>query len=406
MRGSRGARRGVRRLLVVAAAAAWLLSMLLSAPGGVAGAGTRYSRSGRTVTEGLRFIKITDSYGPNNIRVLKVDPSSPLTMDVALSNNEIPLREETTSMAARHGAIAAINGAMGWQSGRPHGLFAEDGALKTSEEIWGVGFAISRDERRIYMDHPVLKIGVINPTTMVRWEVDAWNPSKLKWGLIAGYNDAGGSLSRPPEDACSVRLLPRSQRYWGERWNGIVRNYVIDKARCSSRRMLRRGGIVLSARMGTRLGARLDAAIPGQIVRLRWAIGWTGVTDVMPANVQLLDDRAVVVEACSEYFCRDHPRTGVGVTATGKLLLVTVDGRQTGFSVGMTPPEFARLFKYLGAVDAVNLDGGGSTTMVLKGRIVNSPSEGDERWVNSAVLVLPGNDPGEPVIGAPRPLTY
>jgi hypothetical protein len=85
----------------------------------------------------------------------------------------------------------------------------------------------------------------------------------------------------------------------------------------------------------------------------------------------------------------------VGITADGQILLVVVDGRQPGYSTGMTMQEFARLFLDLGAVDAMNLDGGGSSTMVVNGEVVNRPSEGVERSVGSAIVVLPGSDPGE-----------
>jgi exopolysaccharide biosynthesis protein len=49
----------------------------------------------------------------------------------------------------------------------------------------------------------------------------------------------------------------------------------------------------------------------------------------------------------------------------------------------------------LGAVDALNLDGGGSSEMVVKGKVVNRPSDGRERRITNAVLILPGADPGE-----------
>lgn len=82
-----------------------------------------------------------------------------------------------------------------------------------------------------------------------------------------------------------------------------------------------------------------------------------------------------------------HPRTAVGVTAEGKLLLVTVDGRQP-MSGGMSLYELAQLMQQLGATDAINLDGGGSTTLAIRGGIVvNSPSEGKERPVANAVVV-------------------
>ena len=97
---------------------------------------------------------------------------------------------------------------------------------------------------------------------------------------------------------------------------------------------------------------------------------------------------------CGGYVCKRHPRTGVGVTESGQIFFVTVDGRQAD-SEGMTILQFAKLFKKLGAKRALNLDGGGSTTMVVKGEIVNTPS-GSERSVASALLVLKGEDSGEP----------
>jgi hypothetical protein len=85
----------------------------------------------------------------------------------------------------------------------------------------------------------------------------------------------------------------------------------------------------------------------------------------------------------------------VGVTDAGQLLLVVVDGRQSGYSAGMTLRELADLMVSLGAREAVNLDGGGSSEMFLNGLVANRPSDGAERLVSSALVVLPGADPGQ-----------
>ena len=84
---------------------------------------------------------------------------------------------------------------------------------------------------------------------------------------------------------------------------------------------------------------------------------------------------------------RRAPRTAVGITDAGKLLFVTVDGRSRR-NTGMTLQELARLMISLGSLDAMNLDGGGSATMVVGGRIMNDPSDGRERPVASALIVL------------------
>ena len=75
------------------------------------------------------------------------------------------------------------------------------------------------------------------------------------------------------------------------------------------------------------------------------------------------------------------PRTGIGIKADGTVLLMVVDGRSR-YSAGMSLNEFARYLKRFGAVSAVNLDGGGSSEMVLDGRIMNRPSDGSERPVS------------------------
>jgi len=101
------------------------------------------------------------------------------------------------------------------------------------------------------------------------------------------------------------------------------------------------------------------------------------------------------VDGTGEFFGR-HGRTAVGVTADGRLLLVVVDGRQPGYSRGMTLRELAELLLRLDAVSAMNLDGGGSSEMVVNGLTASRPSDGRERGIANALVVLPGADRGQP----------
>ena len=87
-----------------------------------------------------------------------------------------------------------------------------------------------------------------------------------------------------------------------------------------------------------------------------------------------------------------HPRTVIGRDTEGGIWLITVDGRRPGVSVGMSFAELQRLARGLGLVDALNLDGGGSTTMVVKGDIVNQPTDlAGPRPVPDAIVVLGGS---------------
>ena len=98
-----------------------------------------------------------------------------------------------------------------------------------------------------------------------------------------------------------------------------------------------------------------------------------------------------VPERMREGFTTDrHPRTMVGVGAKGSIWLVTVDGRNPAISLGMSFAELQRLAERVGLRDALNLDGGGSTTMVVRGEVVNHPSDPTgPRKVSDGLLVHP-----------------
>ena len=84
-----------------------------------------------------------------------------------------------------------------------------------------------------------------------------------------------------------------------------------------------------------------------------------------------------------------NPRTMAGVDAKGRTVLITADGRSTS-SLGLGIAEAAAVAKALGLRDALNLDGGGSTTMVVDGAVINMPSDATgERPVGDALVVLP-----------------
>ncbi|MBK7704241.1 MAG: phosphodiester glycosidase family protein [Acidobacteria bacterium] len=117
--------------------------------------------------------------------------------------------------------------------------------------------------------------------------------------------------------------------------------------------------------------------------------------DIVAGVPRLIRDGKIDItwkeEKSSQSFAETrHPRTAVAKLKNGKLLLVTVDGRQPGYSVGMSLTELAEFLLEIGAVEALNLDGGGSTAMYLDGKVVNKPSDKDgERKVSDAILVFP-----------------
>jgi exopolysaccharide biosynthesis protein len=122
---------------------------------------------------------------------------------------------------------------------------------------------------------------------------------------------------------------------------------------------------------------------------------WARAPDIVGgAGLLILDGREIddwTEEELSRGFdTTRHPRTMIGTGGDGAMWLVTVDGRQPELSLGMTFEELKTLARRIGLRSALNLDGGGSTTMVVKGgRIVNHPSDPTgPRPVSDAILVL------------------
>lgn len=119
---------------------------------------------------------------------------------------------------------------------------------------------------------------------------------------------------------------------------------------------------------------------------------WNDCPQILGAGPRLLENGRVNVTVAQEEFPDDirygrAPRSAVGVMKNGNFLLAVVDGRQES-SHGLTLTEWAKLLQEMGAVDAINLDGGGSSELVVGGAIQNSPSDGEERAVGSALLIM------------------
>lgn len=350
----------------------------------------------RKIAQGVTLARIR-APGPRRIYVLTVRPRKAPTIDVALAQNALQGFERTSRMARRHRALAAINGDFGLPQGRPAHHFAKDGDLKQSSRAFGYNFAISRDELNVFLDRPAVAVNSLETDVGEIWPVQRWNDGLPALGEIAGHSPAGGTLETPPANTCSVRVVPSGPLRWGDAQVGLRTDYVVQEVSCAKAALPLNGGIVLSARPLSDEARLIRSLAPGEVLTLSWSFGWPGVLDSVGGFPLLVKDGSVVAKKCAEAICGRHPRTGVGVTADGRLLLITVDGRRRGHSVGMTLTEFAREFERLGATWALNLDGGGSSTMVVRGKVVNRPSDrSGERRVSSAILVLRGPDKDEP----------
>ena len=119
--------------------------------------------------------------------------------------------------------------------------------------------------------------------------------------------------------------------------------------------------------------------------------GTVGYEDAIVSGPLLIDDGVDMPLDSTGFNAHRHPRSLAGITSDGHVLFVAVDGRQPGYAEGMSLFELRQLAHSLGCTDALNLDGGGSTTLVIAGEgtngVVNKPSGIVERPVPSILFV-------------------
>jgi hypothetical protein len=346
--------------------------------------------SRKKIAPGVIHMVIRLRKGPVVIHVVKTDLGGRTSIRPALARGRLPGLERTSAMARWHKAVAAVNGDFFLPSGRPLAAFAVGGELAQTPIIPRANFAVGSNDRATYIGHHHFGVSLEDPRTGDGVSIGRVNAGKPGPTQLALFTPRGGNLELPPKFACSARL--RRAGHYRARGEGTLAPFRVAKVACQRKRMARNGGTILAARWSGSRRRAVTSLRKGQRVNLRWRTVWPDVMDTLGGSPVLVRDGRVQKGLTGRHpIFKRAPRTGVGITRTGDVLLVTVDGRRPKYSVGMRLKRFARLFRSLGATWALNLDGGGSTTMAVRGRVVNRPSDGHERPVGSALLVIAGS---------------
>jgi hypothetical protein len=318
------------------------------------------------------------------IHLLTLDPAR-VRLALGLARDAVVGVETTSSIAARQRALAAING----------GYFRTSGLL-LGEPIG----ALAVGERLLSEPHrgrPVVALG----DTDGRARLAVARLETTARALVGGQSREISGFNRPRETDELIVYTPEFHRTTLTGPDGaeavVERGRVVELGASQGSRRIPEQGFVLSADGAAREWL-ISAARERTRVRLDVRMSATPAFGFAPAAV--VGGGPALVEAgaaaalppdapyAADFLHKRHPRTAVGVRADGSLLLVVVDGRQPRRSVGMTIPELQGLMLELGATVALNLDGGGSSAMVVAGRVVNSPSDPTgERPVRDALLV-------------------
>jgi hypothetical protein len=308
--------------------------------------------------------------------------------------------ETTSSLANRYNALAAVNAGFfsmkGILAGDAAGVLQIDGKLLSEpfKERAACGLITRNGSIDAVFGH-------------LRWRGEV-QIGTLRFGSNPAYALSG--INRTRDTSEMVLFTPEFHRTTLTTTNGIeiiIEQGVVTGLRDSAgSSVIPPDGIVVScsgtspgsarawAKANVRVG--MSAKIISQLEPLKseHSGGFQAAKDIIGGVSQLLTNGAIDLTwqregAAEDFALGRHPRTAIARLRDGRILLATVDGRQLGVSAGMTLQELAEMLRDFGAVDAMNLDGGGSTTMVVRGSIFNKTSDPTgERAVSDALLVF------------------
>jgi exopolysaccharide biosynthesis protein len=382
-------------------AAALLLGLsLLSLPDGRAQERTSSAASARDVlgtpervADGIDLYRLdegglTSPPSPQSVRLLRLDPRH-VRLASALATGEIPGRATVPQIAQRAGALVAINAGFFSPTGDPTGALKLDGRLlsDTRRARGAVGF--------IDGEHGVLTLfDQVSARVRLRFR------SGGAWRTVAvdGVDTVRGRdrlvLYSPASGATTDTTA-------GLEWTLAGAPLRASSARNGGNSAIPEGGYVLSFG-GNAVPPALSGLTRATSVQVREALDvrsgtrvrdWQRARTIVGGAGLLLRGGRRVSDWTQERLSRGfdttrHPRTVIARDRQGAIWLLAIDGRRPERALGMTFAEMQAFLARLGMVDALNLDGGGSTTMVVKGEIVNRPSDlTGARPVSDAIIV-------------------
>jgi exopolysaccharide biosynthesis protein len=319
------------------------------------------------------------------INILEIDPGDPrVQIKPVLSHDLIYGYELLSKMSARKNAYAAVNGGFFRDFGLPSGMVVIDGELY-SAATGDYPIFIIRDgkaELNIFDSELSLlyggSIAAAGDEGYERLHVDNINfPAKGNQTVV--YTPVYGRNNRADRKNITVTVE-----------DGIVTR-IADYEKAVP--IPENGMLITFYNTAKYAGIELPIKV-GDAAKLTHSPDMTGNVQAYECGCMLVENGISVVGESDPWvgvLTNHDPRTAVGIKEDGTVILLTVDGRQPGYSAGFTGRELADYLISLGAVDAAMLDGGASTEMLLEGQLVSRPSyKGQEREVAGGILVLLG----------------
>jgi len=325
-----------------------------------------------TIATGVKHIQMQKYINSRPIKINVVEVNRQLNSNIKMmpemaSSFSLSGRRTIRTIAQKNNSIAAVNCTyFKPQTGVPLGMLMKDGEILTgpiyNRVAMGItdnGFKMARMniEGKVYTKHVEIKIDNINQPRMLATYVivytSKWgktSPAAPKYGIQAAV--AGGEVVNWSTQAIEI---PKD-------------GFVISGPAKIVEQILNEKNIKLEVKTSPE---------------------WSDVKHIISGGPYLLKEGEKYIDTQEEKLNAingKNPRTAIGYTKDGNLIMVTVDGREQS-SVGMTLGELAWFMQSIGAYEAMNLDGGGSSVMYVKGNVVNSPAQKGGIAISNAFVI-------------------
>ena len=396
-------------------AAAFLLACLLLLPTAYATAGERKIQTSTQIVDGLTYKNTVTDNGGSRVEsfALELDPDSEARAIMLQGSSTIYAGasiNKAVSSAQEMGyhVLAAINtDFFSMATGVPLGIVIEDGVYKSSNETENA-LVIDQYGSASILDAPIVAMSLYNNVTGASVIPNNFNKARHQIGGVYLLNEDFSTVSTRSEGSgWYVRMRAAADPFTGRVPDLTVNSsltlevtellisdqsiaigpdeYILTAADPSNR-----GDAFAAFQVGDTVTLTTGCSNPA-LSQAKWACG---VGDIMVRN-------GTITDTASWTYAKDgrQPRTALGIKDDGTLVLYAVDGRQSGHSVGLSQYNLAEELLRQGCTTAVNLDGGGSTSLSLwvPGQsgpaLQNKPSDGRPRSCATYLLLVAGDSP-------------
>lgn len=331
--------------------------------------------TGNTAAIPVRYVHLSEMIGGSRqeMDMLEVDVSHPeVKVQPVLSFDLIYGFENLSAMVAGKKAYAAVNGGFFREYGLPSGMVAIDGSLITVSTgkypvftVSGGKASLSVIQSRLWLEYNggQLKIDRLN--------------APARGGETAVYTPVYGSSSRAKTENLAIT---------------VINNRVVKAGIYAGEADIPDNGMLITFFDLKKYGIDSLPFKIGDTIKLIHEPDLPEGIQAYECGSWIVRDGKVVIGDRDEWvgvLTNRDPRTAIGVRNDGRVVLFTVDGRQPGYSAGLTGRELGEFLLGQGVENAAMLDGGASTEMIVDGKIVNKPSyKGQERPLGGGVLVI------------------